>query len=213
MTGRPEAGGYRKRDDRSGRRVREDPACSPCLGNRSPGERVGRAARRRANRRKAGRSVSQFFGTHQNRLDAKGRVSVPAPFRATLRALSGSEAPASIVLRPSHNHPCIEAWPPTLFQSLADSLDRLDLFGADHDDMAAALYADAFPVEADKEGRIILADFLLQHAGISGGVVFMGLGRTFQIWEPAAAEERRARARERARERGLTLPGAGVRQA
>ena len=159
--------------------------------------------------------MTHFLGTHQNRLDAKGRVSVPAPFRAAIRALNGSGNPettgqngGSMVLRPSHKHPCIEVWPVSAFQQLATPLERLDLFSEEHDDLAAALYADAFPVEADKEGRIILPESLAAHAGLTDAVVFMGLGRTFQIWEPSAAERRRAEARERARTRGMTLPGA-----
>lgn len=94
------------------------------------------------------------------------------------------------------------------FEALAKPLSRLDLFSPEHDDMAAALYPDAFPVEADKEGRIMLPDNLVQYAGLSDTVVFMGLGRIFQIWEPAAADRRRAEARVRVRERNLTLPGA-----
>lgn len=149
--------------------------------------------------------MSHFLGTHQNRLDAKGRVSVPAPFRAHLR--SGSEnGVASLILRPSHKHPCIEAWPEAVFQTLAAPLDRLEMFSEDQDDLITTLYADATRVEADKEGRIVLPESLAQHAGLAENVVFMGLGRTFQIWEPAAAERRRAEARNAARTRSLTLP-------
>jgi MraZ protein len=156
-------------------------------------------------RERDGEPMSQFLGTHLNRLDAKGRVSIPAAFRASLRAGGGA---ASLVLRPSHKHPCIEAWPEHVFQALATPLEALNLFSEEHDDLAAAVYADAYPLEADKEGRIVLPDSLALHAGLADAVVFMGLGRTFQIWEPAAAERRRAEARERARVRGLTLPGA-----
>lgn len=152
--------------------------------------------------------MTQFLGTHQNRLDAKGRVSVPAPFRAALR--NGADAPSPIVLRPSFKHPCVEAWPDPVFQALAAPLDRLDLFGEDHDDLASTLYAEAFPADIDKEGRIVLPDSLIAHAGLSDTVVFMGLGRIFQIWEPEAAERRRTEARERARARKLTLPGTAV---
>jgi MraZ protein len=150
--------------------------------------------------------MTHFLGTHQNKLDAKGRVSVPASFRNALKAENETNG-THLVLRPSHQHPCIEAWPTEVFEALAEPLDRLDLFSAEHDDMAATLYADAFRVEADKEGRIVLPDDLVSYAGLTDTVVFMGLGRIFQIWEPAAAERRRAEARERARERGLTLPG------
>jgi MraZ protein len=153
--------------------------------------------------------MTHFMGTHQNRLDAKGRVSVPASFRAALKhpetGISGQ-----LVLRPSHQHNCIEAWPDSVFAALSEPLNRLDMFSPAHDDLAAALYADAFPVEPDKEGRIVLPAHLVEFAGITGQVVFMGMGRTFQIWEPEAAERRRAEARERARTLGFTLPGAGA---
>ena len=148
--------------------------------------------------------VGVFLGTHQNRLDAKGRVSVPAGFRSALR--DGGEASPFVVLRPSHKHPCIEGWPPAAFAELATPLDRLDMFSEDHEDLAAALYADAFPVDADKEGRIVLPEALAAHAGLADSVVFMGLGRIFQIWEPQAAAARRESARHRAR--AVTLPAA-----
>jgi MraZ protein len=154
--------------------------------------------------------MTHFLGTHQNRLDAKGRVSVPAPFRAALRQSGETNGGAQLVLRPSHKHPCVEAWPATEFQALAEPLNRLDLFSEEHDDLASALYADAYPVETDKEGRIVLPDALIAHAGLTEAVVFMGLGRIFQVWEPQAAERRRAEARERARTRSLTLPAAAA---
>ena len=151
--------------------------------------------------------MSQFLGTHQNRLDAKGRVSVPAPFRAALRGAGDGEA-AGLVLRPSHQHACIEAWPAAAFQALATPLDQLDVFSQAHDDLAAALYADAYPMEPDKEGRIVLPEFLVEHAGLAEAVAFVGMGRTFQIWEPAAAARRRGQARERARMRDPTKASA-----
>ncbi len=166
--------------------------------------RFARQADTGGERGAAGR-MTQFLGTHTNRLDAKGRVSIPAPFRAALRLEGGGSVP--LVLRPSHKHACVEGWPDSVFQSLAKPLDALDMFSEAHDDLAAALYADAWPMEADKEGRIVLPEALVAHANLSDAVVFMGLGRTFQIWEPAAAERRRAEARERARARQLTLPG------
>ena len=94
-----------------------------------------------------------------------------------------------------------------VFEALANRLNQLQTFSPEQEDLAAILYADAFPVETDKEGRIVLHEALVGHAGLQDSVAFMGLGRTFQLWEPSAAERRRHAARERARERGFTLPG------
>jgi MraZ protein len=151
--------------------------------------------------------MSQFLGTHQNRLDAKGRVSVPAPFRSALRAGADGEGAITLILRPSHKHKCIEGWPPAAFEALASSLSKLNKFSDAHEDMSAALYADAYAVEADKEGRIILGDELVEYAGLTNQVAFMGLGDTFQIWEPGAAKRRREEARQGARLRDIGIPG------
>ncbi len=153
--------------------------------------------------------MSQFWGTHQNKRDGKGRVSIPAPFRAALRDGKAEDHVVTVVLRASHKYSCIEAWPVSEFERLAVPLKKLDFFSNDQEDLATTLYADAFPVESDKEGRIILPEGLVRHADLDGAVAFVGLGQIFQIWEPAAAERRRAEARERVRTQNLTLPGAG----
>ena len=168
--------------------------------------------------------MGHFLGTHQSRLDAKGRVSVPAAFRAALRAelrdgsrdgLSApAEAatetePAAMILRPSHQHPCIEAWPAAAFHALAAPLAQYDVFSDTQDDLATALYSDALEIVADKEGRIVLPQVLRDHAGITDAIEFMGIGRIFQIWHPDAARQRREQARASAQSKRLTLPGSG----
>jgi MraZ protein len=148
--------------------------------------------------------MSHFMGTHTNRIDAKGRVSIPAPFRAALRGLA-AEGNSALVLRASHKHACIECWPAKYFAELAPPLESMAVWDDDHDDLAMALYPDALPFEPDKEGRIPLPDDLKAYAGLDETAVFMGLGKIFHIWEPAAAERARAEARARAREKRLTL--------
>jgi len=148
----------------------------------------------------------QFMGTHRNRLDRKGRVSVPAPFRSALARLETPE----IVLRPSHRSGSLEAWPASVFQTLAGRLDSLDLFSEAHDDLATALYADAVPLTPDAEGRIVLPEELIAHAGLTEAVAFVGKGRVFELWEPAAFDSRKAEALARAQSQRLALPaGAG----
>jgi MraZ protein len=152
--------------------------------------------------------MAHFLGNHQNKLDAKGRVSIPAPFRNALKLLSRDGSTATgvpLVLRPSHKHPCIEGWPEQEFAALAQPLENYDEYSDDHDDLAITLYSDAFELETDKEGRIVLPAELATYAGLSEAVVFMGVGKRFEIWEPEAAARRRAAARERTRDLQLTL--------
>jgi len=152
--------------------------------------------------------MTQFLGTYLNKLDSKGRVSVPAQFRTALRtASSGAEALVGvpIILRQSHQYPCIEGWSQKGFESLAAPLYDYEQFSQEHDDFAMAIYSDAFQMETDKEGRIVLPAELAAHADLTESVCFIGLGRNFQIWEPVAANRRRAEARERARDNRMTL--------
>lgn len=151
--------------------------------------------------------MTQFLGTHIGKLDRKGRISVPAPFRAVLER-AGAE---DLVLRPSHRASCIEAWPLAAFEALASGLDRLDAFSDQADDMAAALFADAHPARPDDDGRLILPEAMIAHAALTDTIACVGVGRIFQIWEPEAARRRSEEARLRARERGLTLPAAAER--
>ena len=150
--------------------------------------------------------MARFMGTHTNRLDRKGRTSVPAPFRAELARLGTEE----IVIRPSHRDNCLEAWPMPAFEALAGGLDQFDVFSDAQDDMAAALFADAHPMRPDAEGRILLPELLISHAGLGESISFVGLGKMFQIWEPEAARKHNEQARERARERALTMRATGA---
>jgi len=150
--------------------------------------------------------MARFMGTHTNRLDRKGRTSVPAPFRAELARLGTDE----IVIRPSHRAACLEAWPMPAFEAMASGLDQFDIFSDAQDDMAAALFADAHPMRPDGEGRILLPEALIAQAGLGESISFVGLGKMFQIWEPEAARRHTEAARERARERALTLRAAAA---
>ncbi|EHD14172.1 cell division protein MraZ [Commensalibacter intestini A911] len=148
--------------------------------------------------------MSLFLGTHQNRLDVKGRVSVPANFRSALRKEQSKES-HSLIFRPSHKMPCIEAWPLSIFSELTNSLDNLELFSEEHDDIATTLYAEAWPIDPDREGRILLPDILKEHANLTDAVTFMGLGTIFQIWEPSAAAERCKAARQKVQQKKLSI--------
>ncbi len=154
------------------------------------------------------------MGTHQNRLDAKGRVSVPSAFRTALRAGMGepvvdADAPVKLILRPSHHFECIEGWPLQGFADLASPVSRFNQFSNEREDMSTSIYADAFPAETDKEGRIVLPTELVEYAHLTSQVAFMGMGDIFQIWEPEACKRRRTEARESARQLQLGQPKLG----
>ena len=154
--------------------------------------------------------MALFNGTYVQNFDAKGRVSIPAPFRAALRAgavniAASGEGPVSIplVLRPSEKVQCIEALTEARHQSQLAELEKLEALSEDYDALAILLFSDAYPIETDKEGRIIVHDMLLGHAGISreGSVAFVGMGTRFQLWHPDNVPGHKAMARDTNRER------------
>ncbi|MBP0493538.1 division/cell wall cluster transcriptional repressor MraZ [Roseomonas indoligenes] len=146
--------------------------------------------------------MTHFMGTFTGKLDRKGRVSVPAAFRAALERLGTQD----IILRLSHRDACVEAWPQPVFETMAAGLEQLDVFSDNLDDLSLSLFADAYPLKPDGEGRVVLPEDLIAHAGLTEAVTFLGTGRSFQLWEPEAARRRVEAARQRARERGLTVP-------
>jgi MraZ protein len=141
-------------------------------------------------------------------------LSVPAPFRAALKAKSATgnvapTAPSPLILRPSHKFPCIEGRTEQAFDALAAELGKLAEFSDEHHDLATSLYSDSHRLEADKEGRIVLPAELIAHAGLAPdkAIAFMGVGSTFEIWDTAAAERRKAEARERSAALRFSSPG------
>ncbi len=138
------------------------------------------------------RKVFLFMDTITNKVDAKGRVSLPSDYRAIVKELS-----TEIVCYRSLSAPCIEG-------CLEDTLDKLateienstDFFSETQDNLTNLIFGDAKRFLFDSTGRIVLTDKLLQHAGITDSAVFVGKGRKFQIWNPEnwAKEEARIRA-------------------
>lgn len=150
--------------------------------------------------------MSLFLSTYVNKVDKKGRVSVPANFRA---ALAGQNFHGVVVFG-SYQHDCLEACGMDRMEQLSESVDALDLFSDEQDDLTTSLFADAHQLPLDGDGRIILPTDLAAHAGIdltsgSAQAAFVGRGKTFQIWSPERFELHRKKARERAREHARTL--------
>ncbi len=130
--------------------------------------------------------------TIYNKVDSKGRVSLPADYRAIVKEL-GTE----IVCYRSLISPCIEGCAEDLLEKLAAEIeDSNDFFSQAQDDLTNLIFGDARRFTFDSTGRIVLSEKLLTHAGITDTAVFVGKGRKFQIWNPEnwAAEENRIRA-------------------
>jgi len=134
-----------------------------------------------------------FLSTYENKLDKKGRVSVPASYRSYLSNLGYN----GIVCFSSFNNQCIEAWPQDRIDKISNAIDTLNPFEEKKDYFATSILSESINLQFDGEGRIILTTKLLKHSKIKNNVLFVGQGKTFQIWEPTSFEKFRVNARKK----------------
>ena len=134
-----------------------------------------------------------FLSTYENKIDKKGRVSVPASFRSYLSNLGYN----GVVCYPSFNNQSIEAWPQDRIEKISNAIDALNPFEEKKDYFATSILSESVNLQFDGEGRISLTTKLLKHAKIKNSMLFVGQGKTFQIWEPAAFEKFRAQSRKK----------------
>lgn len=128
--------------------------------------------------------MALLVGTHVNRIDKKGRVSVPKTFRDAF-----SEEDATLFVFPSFKYPAIEACGADVMRRYSASLEDLDAFSDKQDDLAAVILESATQLNFDPEGRVVLPKKLLDHAGIVDEVAFVGRGGRFLIWNPEEHEK------------------------
>ena len=134
-----------------------------------------------------------FLSTYENKLDKKGRVSVPASFRSYLSNLGYN----GVVCYPSFNNQSIEAWPQDRIEKISNTIDALNPFEEKKDFFATSILSESVNLQFDGEGRIAIPEKLLKHTKIKNSVLFVGQGTTFQIWEPATFEKFRVNARKK----------------
>lgn len=146
--------------------------------------------------------MALFLSTYVNKVDKKGRVSVPAQFRAAL----ASESYQGIVIFRSNHHAALEGFPMSYMEEVGRRLDHFDLFSDSQDDLATAVFGDSVQLPFDGDGRVVLPAELMDFAAINDNAAFVGLGRKFQIWNPKTFKQRREDARKMVKAQNLTLP-------
>jgi MraZ protein len=137
--------------------------------------------------------MDRFLSNGTNRIDAKGRVSVPAHFRAILQKTGQSELYALRALEV----PAMDVGGPELLDTYESRIAREDPFLRTADDMSFYVHGDGAFLKIDQDGRITMTDFIRTHTGITTEAAFVGRGSFFQIWEPGRLETYRADVRSR----------------
>ncbi|MBX9804375.1 MAG: division/cell wall cluster transcriptional repressor MraZ [Alphaproteobacteria bacterium] len=154
--------------------------------------------------------MALFLSTFVNKIDKKGRVSVPASFRTSLSSSQSSPINepsfSGIVVFRSLKHPALEGCSVDRMQRLSNSIDRLDMFSEAQDDLVSAIFADSHLLSFDSEGRVSIPEEFLKFAGLKDQVAFVGRGATFQLWSPEVFDRVQKDARDR-----LKREGPGVR--
>ena len=135
-----------------------------------------------------------FLSSFENKIDKKGRVSVPATFRSYLNTLGYN----GFISYPSFNHSALEACSQDRIEKLSSTIDSLNPFEEKRDYFATSVLSESESHQFDTEGRVSISEKLLNHAKIKNNILFVGLGRTFQIWEPTNFEKFKLLARKKA---------------
>jgi MraZ protein len=137
--------------------------------------------------------MDRFLSNATNRIDAKGRVSVPAHFRTVVQKRGYSELYALRCL----DCPAMDVGGLDLLDRYEQRIAQEDPFLQAADDMSFFIHGDGTFLKLDQDGRITVSDFIREHTGITSEVAFVGRGTFFQIWEPSRLTVHGAAARAR----------------
>jgi len=140
---------------------------------------VGKSRVSRPGRSRGG-EPDLFVSHYLLRLDAKGRVSVPASFRSVL-ARDGFDG---LYCHPALDRPALDAGGNALLAEIKALIGGFPPYSEQRERFSLALYGTSETLKIDAEGRVVLTDAHKTHAGIEDAVIFVGLGHKFRIWEP-----------------------------
>lgn len=134
----------------------------------------------------------RFLSHSVKRIDAKGRVSVPAAFRTVL----AEEGVQELYCFQDFVFPAISVGGPQLLARFERQIDAADPFSPEANQMSLLIHGGGVFMKLDSEGRLMVTDFIRDFTGITDQVAFVGRGEFFQLWQPQAFEDMQAAARE-----------------
>ncbi|MEI8393759.1 MAG: MraZ family transcriptional regulator [Rhodospirillaceae bacterium] len=145
--------------------------------------------------------MAVFLSTYVNKVDRKGRVSVPAEFR---KVLSGQSFQGVVVFK-SLQYAALDACSAEHMELLSDSLEKLDPSSEQYELIESTIFGGSVQLSFDGEGRILLPGDFCDFANIAEEAAFVGRRKTFQIWEPKALAEHENSMRTMARTQDISL--------
>ncbi len=143
-----------------------------------------------------GATLDLYLSKFTNRLDAKGRVSIPASFRGVL-ARDGFDG---LYVYPSLEEQAVDCGGNILLSEIETLLTPFSKGSDAWHAFAATLFGESEILKIDGEGRIMVPDGIKTHTGITSEITFVGMGYKFQLWEPNRFRAYQAEAKGRLRE-------------
>lgn len=134
--------------------------------------------------------VSDFIGRYLNKVDKKGRVSVPAGWRPSLISKDFS----GIIAQSSLSEKAIDAYPRDYLELLQGKLDLNDPLLEENEYESTVIFGGSV-LSFDSEGRVVLSDSLRNEINLASEALFVGMGRRFRIWNPKIFNEYLGRAK------------------
>ena len=126
-----------------------------------------------------------FLSSYTNKIDKKGRVSVPSSFRASLIRDNFS----GVIVYESVRSKCIEGCSFERLEQLSNSIDNLDPYSDERDAFATIILGGSIKLSFDSEGRVVLPESLIKFANLTADACFVGKGQIFEIWNPKEYEK------------------------
>ena len=135
--------------------------------------------------------MTEFVGKFLNKIDKKGRVSVPALWRPRLLGAEFSV----IVAQLTNGYNSIDGYSQKYLERYQEWLDKQDP-NLEASEYEATLIFGSSMLPFDKEGRVLLPEIIRKNAKLTGDALFVGMGRKFRIWEPISFEDYEDKARK-----------------
>lgn len=121
-----------------------------------------------------------FRGNKSVSLDGKGRISIPAHYRARLLESSGGK----VVVAPNFRSPCLDLYPLSEWVGVEEQIGKLP--GGQQAKLRRVVIGRSLECEMDGNGRILLSQELRDHANLSKTTVLAGVGFKMELWDEAA---------------------------
>ena len=129
-------------------------------------------------------SMTFFTGEYETKLDAKGRLTLPARIKAQLPEGEVQE----LMIRKGYE-PCLVLYPVVEFEKVYSKISALSEFDEEYRTLQRNLLIGVDPVELDAAGRFVIPKNLMTYAQLDKDVLLIGVGTKLEIWNRAQFEK------------------------